>query len=76
VRYILNVHQNRSADQKQPAIEVDTLRKYIAYARQRVFPRLSEDATQNLNAQYVKLRSDYQKHRVRTDPNAVEQQRR
>jgi len=41
----------------EPEIDKDTLRKYVAYARNNVFPRLSDEAIAILQDQYVKTRS-------------------
>ncbi|MCD6247121.1 MAG: minichromosome maintenance protein MCM [Candidatus Diapherotrites archaeon] len=40
----------------QPVIEPDLLRKYISYARQKVFPTLSKEAIETLAEFYVGLR--------------------
>lgn len=40
--HILNVHAGKTKDNQ--IIDVDTLKKYIAYARKNVFPKLSEEA--------------------------------
>ncbi len=40
-----------------PPIEKDLIRKYVSYARTRVFPRLSDDAILLLKDEYVKTRN-------------------
>ena len=40
----------------KPAIDIELLRKYIAYARAHVFPELSEQAMKKIADYYVKLR--------------------
>ncbi|BCU70494.1 minichromosome maintenance protein MCM [Stygiolobus caldivivus] len=52
--HILNVHGNRTTDQN--AIEIDLLKKYIAYAKKNVFPKLSEEAKQLLQDFFVEMR--------------------
>lgn len=41
----------------KPPIEPELLRKYIAYARQRVFPELTEKAVEEIKKFYVNLRN-------------------
>lgn len=45
------------SQQVEPAIEPDLLRKYIAYAQQTCYPRMSEGAMQAIQDFYVDLRS-------------------
>lgn len=40
-----------------PPIEKDIIRKYVSYARTRIFPRLSDDAIYLLKDEYVKTRN-------------------
>ena len=40
----------------KPPIPSEQLRKYIAYAKTRVSPRLSEDASKRIQEYYVELR--------------------
>ena len=54
VRYILRVH--KEADKIVPEIPVDTLKKYIAYARKSVKPRLTEAAAKIIEDFFVDLR--------------------
>lgn len=66
-RYVINVHQKGSsgaADENVAGeIEVEKLKKYIAYARARCFPRLSADAAESLRNYYVKVRSEMKTER-------------
>jgi replicative DNA helicase Mcm len=41
----------------KPEIEPEVLRKYVAYARKNVFPKLNEDVRERLRSYYVSLRS-------------------
>ncbi len=47
-------------EELKPKIPLDLLRKYIAYARQNVFPRLTEEAAEEIKKFYLKLRSKAQ----------------
>ncbi len=53
--YVLEVHTN--IDKFRPEIDLDLLRKYIAYARKHVRPRLTPQAKQLLKEFYVEMRS-------------------
>ncbi|RLI27406.1 MAG: Minichromosome maintenance protein MCM [Candidatus Hecatellales archaeon] len=52
--HILNVH--RRGGPVLPPIQPEILRKYISYARSKVFPRLSEEAAEHLKRFYLKMR--------------------
>ncbi len=54
VRYILRVH--KESEKIVPEIPVDTLKKYIAYARKNVKPRLTEAAAKIIEDFFVDLR--------------------
>jgi replicative DNA helicase Mcm len=53
--HILNIHQSQTLS-KDPPIDQDLLRKYIAYARREVRPRLSDEAKERLLEYYKELR--------------------
>ena len=52
--HVLLEHKEAS---HKPPIEPELLRKYIAYARQRVFPELTEKAIEEIKNFYVELRN-------------------
>jgi replicative DNA helicase Mcm len=54
-RFILEMHKEK--DSKDPPIETEMLRKYIAYARERVHPNLSEEAIELIQEYYVSVRN-------------------
>lgn len=61
--HIINVHQNRDqaineSTEVQGTIPTKRLKKYIAYARARRQPRLTDKASQMLKNHYVQIRSD------------------
>jgi replicative DNA helicase Mcm len=53
--FILNLHQ--SPDMVNPEIESEKLRKYISYVRQRVSPKLTDAAIDEIKKYYLKMRS-------------------
>lgn len=52
--FILNLHQDKIGGAE---IETPLLRKYLAYARQNIFPVLTEGAIEEIKRYYLKMRS-------------------
>ena len=57
VKHILKLHENPTSE--KPPIDNELLRKYIAYARNNVFPRLTKAAEREIEKFYVGLRKKY-----------------
>lgn len=55
--FILKLH--RDTESIQPEINTKLLRKYIAYARQRVSPVLTDTAMEEIKEYYLKMRTAY-----------------
>jgi replicative DNA helicase Mcm len=56
--FILKSHQvKKQTKEKKTPISTELLRKFISYARQNVFPRLSREATKEIRDYYVKMRN-------------------
>ncbi|MBW2987564.1 minichromosome maintenance protein MCM [Candidatus Woesearchaeota archaeon] len=55
-RFILKLHQNIKNEMDVP-IRTEVIRKYVAYAKQTCFPVLTDDALQEIEDYYVKMRS-------------------
>ncbi len=53
--FILNLHQ--SPDIADTDIDTDLLRKYLVYSRQRITPKLTDSAVQELKEYYIKMRT-------------------
>ena len=53
-KFILNLHQNLNAE--TPEIDTPLLKKYAAYARQKIFPKLTDSAVEELKNYYLKMR--------------------
>ncbi|MBI3035163.1 MCM family protein [Candidatus Woesearchaeota archaeon] len=53
-KHILTLHQ--SPDVQEPEISTDILRKYIAYARQKVSPKLTDGALEEIKEFYLRMR--------------------
>ncbi len=52
--FILSLHKERETE--KPEIETLLLRKYLAYAKQRIIPQLTSEALEELKAYYLKMR--------------------
>lgn len=55
--HILNTHQNPDGKHIEPVYSADFIRKYIAYAKQKVRPKISDKVKKILKEYYVELRS-------------------
>lgn len=54
-QFILELH--RDPDTKKSELDSDFLRKYLAYARQNIFPKLTDAALEELKEYYIKMRA-------------------
>ncbi|MEM0231073.1 MAG: minichromosome maintenance protein MCM [Candidatus Woesearchaeota archaeon] len=54
-KHILQLHQN--PDMLVEEIPTEFIRKYIAYAKQKIFPKLTDQAVDEIESYYVELRS-------------------
>jgi replicative DNA helicase Mcm len=52
--FMLELHKNNV---ENPPIDTELLRKYVAYARQRVVPKLTDGAVEELKEYFIKMRS-------------------
>ena len=53
--HILSLHQ--SPDMQEPEVSTELLKKYISFAKQRIYPALTDGALQEIKDFYLKLRS-------------------
>jgi replicative DNA helicase Mcm len=56
-KFILKLHQNTSLTEKTTEFSTDFIKKYIAYAKRNINPKLSDDALEEIEGYYIKLRS-------------------
>jgi replicative DNA helicase Mcm len=54
-KFILNLHQNTESEKGE--IDNQLLKKYVVYARQNIFPRLTDSAIDEIKDYYVKMRN-------------------
>jgi len=59
--FILDMHQT---DEAEPPLDTEFLRKYVAYARQNVFPVLTSVAMEELKTYFISMRSSGSKSGV------------
>ena len=52
--HILSLHQNPELN--EPEIATDLLKKYISYARQKISPKLTDGALEEIKSYYIKMR--------------------
>ncbi len=55
--FILKLHQDISRTESNHTLNTDFIKKYIAYAKNNVKPKLSDDALEEIQNYYVKLRN-------------------
>lgn len=51
--HVVNLHMLRQDATNTAEIDIEFLKKYLCYAKQKVFPRLSEEAGNSLQNMYV-----------------------
>ncbi len=71
--HILKIYTADSPEkQMKPAIDPDLFKKYIAYARKNVQPRLTEEAAEKIKEYYVHLRSSGSDGTAAATPRQIE----
>ncbi|PIN75900.1 AAA family ATPase [Candidatus Woesearchaeota archaeon CG10_big_fil_rev_8_21_14_0_10_37_12] len=69
-QFVLELHQNNV---ETPQIPTELLRKYIAYARQNMFPKLTDAAIIELKEYYLKMRASVSSANVKSVPISARQ---
>ncbi|KAI3637117.1 hypothetical protein MIR68_004823 [Amoeboaphelidium protococcarum] len=68
-KYVMSVHEHRApTDAVEGEMDLKTMKRYIAYCRQKCAPRLSAEAAEKLSSHFVEIRSQVQKYE--TEANA------
>lgn len=70
-KFILNMHKN--AEVEDPEISTEVLRKYIIYARQKIFPKITDAALLEIKMYYMKMRGSNTKSENRAVPISARQ---
>lgn len=68
--HVLNIHQMKG---KKSEIERELFKKYIAYAKQKIEPRLTDEAVEEIKNFYVKLRNMQTTGEIRSIPISARQ---
>ncbi|ORY76848.1 MCM-domain-containing protein [Leucosporidium creatinivorum] len=59
--HVMNIHMNRASEnQAVGEIDIDKMKRYVAYCKARCAPRLSNDAAEKLSSHFVALRKQVQ----------------
>ncbi|MEM3154676.1 MAG: minichromosome maintenance protein MCM [Candidatus Woesearchaeota archaeon] len=69
-RFILELHKNNV---EKPEIDTKLLRKYFAYSRQNIFPKLTDAAIEELRDYYLKMRASAGGEGVKAVPISARQ---
>jgi replicative DNA helicase Mcm len=69
--FVLNLHQN--PNMIEPEVDSKKLRKYFAYARQKIFPKLTEGAIDEIKKYYLKMRGSGGEGEVKSIPISTRQ---
>ncbi|KDQ54789.1 hypothetical protein JAAARDRAFT_71594 [Jaapia argillacea MUCL 33604] len=61
-KHVMNIHMNRGGDESEVVgeIDVDKMKRYIAYCKAKCAPRLSAEAQEMLSSHFVALRKQVQ----------------
>lgn len=62
--HVVNLHMNKFNEAAEAEVSLDDLRKYLTYAKMKVFPRLSEQAGHMLQDMYVTDRMNSKDQRI------------
>ena len=62
--HVVNLHMNKFDESKEAEVSLEDLRKYLTYAKMKVFPRLSEQAGHMLQDMYVADRMNSKDQRI------------
>ena len=70
-KHILTLHQ--SPDLNEPEIPTDILRKYVSYARQKISPKLTDGAIEEIKEFYLKMRKSGGEGSIKSIPISARQ---
>jgi len=71
--HMLKMHKSeKELEEIKPQIDPDLLRKYIAYARYNIFPKLTDEAAMKIQEYYVELRGRSQGQTAAATPRQLE----
>jgi len=69
--HVINLHMNKISTESQADISVEMLKKYLTYAKMKVFPRLSDEAGHMLQSMYVTDRAASKEQGITKKTNGI-----
>lgn len=69
--HVLNLHMNKINTESSADVGVDLLKKYLTYAKMKVFPRLSDEAGSMLQSMYVTDRAASKEQAIGKKTNGI-----
>mmetsp|Transcript_25625 Transcript_25625/g.34228 ORF Transcript_25625/g.34228 Transcript_25625/m.34228 type:complete len:288 (-) Transcript_25625:129-992(-) len=69
--HVINLHMNKINTETNSEINLDLLKKYLTYAKMKVFPRLSDEAGAMLQSMYVTDRAASKEQQVSKKTNGI-----
>jgi DNA replication licensing factor MCM5 len=69
--HVVNLHMNKQDASNTPDVDMDDLRKYLCYAKTKVFPRVSEEAAHMLQDMYVTDRMASREQQISKKTNGI-----
>lgn len=69
--HVVNLHMGRIETQQESDVDLDFLRKYLCYAKTKVFPRLSDEAGHMLQDMYVTDRQASKEQQISKKTNGI-----
>lgn len=69
--FILNLHKSNQTEEE--TLPTDFLRKYIAYARQKANPKLTDEAIEEIHDYYIKMRASATGEGIKSIPISARQ---
>ncbi len=72
--FILNLHKGDTGVKEEQKIETDTIKRYVAYAKQHINPKLTDTAMNEIKQYFVKMRNSNNKEgKVQSIPISARQ---
>ena len=69
--HVVNLHMNKINVDSHADVSVDMLKKYLTYAKMKIFPRLSEEAGHMLQNMYVTDRANSKDQQISKKTNGI-----
>ncbi|CAK9044824.1 unnamed protein product, partial [Durusdinium trenchii] len=70
--HLLSMYSEGEKKQVEPEVDAETFRRYVSFARQWVFPTISDEAAEVLSASYMDLRNQGSREVITATPRILE----